>query len=322
MRYKRLLQALRPVDSNKDLARYIHFVELGSKTIFTVAGISFVIGLLIINSHLQKYGIHSSAFLKTEFVTAGALWIFLVSFASIELFLLAQALAKANEQMKEKMYGRAALLILLALTAYIGIFASGLYILSDNKMKYSSTELWVTIVLFFLTAWHGSQVFEKLRAISKSIGKTADSNSESYDYLSSIAYGLVVYLAFISSYAHFSYPHLSPVYGGGKAETVMLFPTDANTQIIKKLQLPWHGDSIGPVKIIFESQDDIYLVPAADEKRKAIRIRKDMIQAVVVESTEKNEKNQKQNNKIVSSPQTGRTQTQTQTQSIPTQTKP
>jgi len=52
-------------------------IEVASKTLLVMAGVSYVVGLFILNFHLREYGIFYLNFLQIEYVMTGALWAFL-----------------------------------------------------------------------------------------------------------------------------------------------------------------------------------------------------------------------------------------------------
>ena len=67
----------KPIMTTRDFVKAIPTLAFG------VSSVCFILGLLIVNLHLSKYGIYSKEFLRTEYLLAGAVCIILVVIAEI-----------------------------------------------------------------------------------------------------------------------------------------------------------------------------------------------------------------------------------------------
>lgn len=54
------------------------FLELSGRAIVVSLGVSYVFGLFIVNYHLGLYGVRSAGLLRSDYILAGATWLFLL----------------------------------------------------------------------------------------------------------------------------------------------------------------------------------------------------------------------------------------------------
>src|SRR4030095_357518 len=63
------------------IAGFREMVETAAKVLVGVSVLSYILGLLITNMHLRKYGAFHLTFAQFEYVLTGLLWLVLVGFA-------------------------------------------------------------------------------------------------------------------------------------------------------------------------------------------------------------------------------------------------
>src|SRR5262245_7885796 len=99
--------------------------------------------------------------------------------------------------------------------------------------------------------------------------------------------GFVVVLISLGGYANRIYPNLSPVYGGGKQQKLVLVAKPDQVTQLKSLgiNISLNSRQIGPLELIYEAAD--YLILSTPEEIKerdhvqSIRLKKDMLDAIL-----------------------------------------
>jgi hypothetical protein len=145
------------VDKNpptKYLSSWRDTVEVISKAGVAVIGIAYIVGLLILNLHIRKYGVYYLSFLQIEYVMVGLLWAFLVGLIYCFLFLVLYRIKDTYQesQTKGRRVWHIMWKILKILFVVFTLFSSLSYvlsILSDNEL--TMLRLWNWIVIGVLT---------------------------------------------------------------------------------------------------------------------------------------------------------------------------
>jgi len=263
---------------------------------FILVGWCYVVGLLILNLHLGQYGVFSLNLLQVEYVMAGALWTFLVGFTYCLLHFVALPLRSGHNEGEQppKRVGSAIRILTmggLALSALVFV----LFVLSDSELGLSQgSKILPTLAvggILVLTAMTFVQLTSDIQVIvqraflgqaSKKIDGVAKQAS-----LSIFGFPIIVLLLLLSIYALYAFPKFSPAIGGGQKQVVEFISKADQRETIINLGFPvLHGSQrFGPVEVIFETSDFLTLSPpkefSSEGKAKAIRIRKDLIEAVI-----------------------------------------
>ncbi len=78
-------------------------VETATKSGVAITGIAYIIGLLILNMHIRKYGVRYLSFLQIEYVMVGILLVFLVALVYFAaLVIMSQIIAIYNIEVTAK----------------------------------------------------------------------------------------------------------------------------------------------------------------------------------------------------------------------------
>jgi hypothetical protein len=99
--------------------------------------------------------------------------------------------------------------------------------------------------------------------------------------------GILFVLTTLGAYAIRVYPNLSPVYGGGKQQKLILVVKPDQVAQLKSLGINVNSENrqIGPLEVIYEAGDYLILsTPEEIKERKyiqSIRLRKDMFDAIL-----------------------------------------
>src|SRR5215470_9529305 len=65
------------------ITHFREVIEATAKVLVGVSVLSYIIGLLITNMHLRKYGVSHLSFAQFEYVLTGLLWLFLVGLSYV-----------------------------------------------------------------------------------------------------------------------------------------------------------------------------------------------------------------------------------------------
>lgn len=253
-------------------------IETATKAGLVLVGAAYVVGLLILNLHIRKYGVSYLGFLQIEYVMAGVLWGFLVAFTYALVVVWWHILKGAREDLKVKKFPQVLwrlLLVPFSLFAFFNLYSTTLNFLGEGqwlgyKWKVAFALVLNVLVIFNLT----TNVKGVLGQIRANIG------FKTFDLLYYVA-SLVIML---SVYTGLVFPYLSPTFGGGKPRSAVFIVKPEHTETIKAigLQSLLQERNVGPVEVIFEASDFFLISPPPDfsnSKVRAIRINKDLFHA-------------------------------------------
>lgn len=254
-------------------------------------GISYGLGLLIVNIYLNRYGVYTVELVRSDFVLVGAAFIFLVALATTSAargMVLVRRYPDAWKETKLRTrLWRITTVTVQALFAFVLAPALALVTLSRNAVGLDQWQIWLAAVLLSGTGVHAANLCRQAVQVVREALAPPNGEANTSGLMSQAYFALDVVLSLslsIGSYALLAYPHLAPAFGGANRDRVVLAPTQAGTEVARHLRLPMdaNGD-IGPVKLLSDTETELVIVAGDDSsyKTKAIRIRREYISAVV-----------------------------------------
>jgi hypothetical protein len=276
-----------------DIAKWREPIESIPKIGITIVGVAYVIGLLILNIHIGKFGVYYLGFFQVEYVMTGALWSFLSGITFFVCHLVKSQVEGIINQYKAEKKGvkLLPLLILQAMITLIGAPMSLVYvliILSGNKLSPFSLSFWLALGVLFINLGAILAVVLKVKKIYKYFIRRSESVQEEkmtkYQGFVDIFHNIIVFVLALGLYATYVFPELSPAYGGGKKQLAEFVIKADQKETIKTIGIETSNDDrrFGPVEVLFESPDFILIFPPKgfkNENVKAIRINKSLIDA-------------------------------------------
>lgn len=264
----------------RDSAKSIPTLIVGVSSIF------FVLGLLIVNVHLSKYGMFSKEFLRTEYVLAGAIFALMLVSAEVGFWHLKDWYQNVEEFWKN---GKFVKILLSPYMLLPLLFVPILLLLLGNhstvSMK-SIKSLGVPMTGVYLVSMNFYYAYlsvkDNIKIIFPEQAEIPLSISV-HKRISKLFWPLVLILMGIAFYAKSTYPYISAVYGGGSRSPVLIYPTDRGVKVCQTLSLPINpNQSVGPLEILTESEKELTILiqNGFSEKKIAIQLNKELLDAV------------------------------------------
>ncbi len=259
--------------------------EAASRIVVGLIGLAYVIGLLILNLHVRKYGIYYLNFLQIEYVMVGMLWACLVGSMYcllIAIFGRARQIYKTRE--RKAIFENIVYLLLTLLVAYTCLVFVLNVLTEAETVRYSG--YWKILGVLFLSAIGvfnvGSKVIE-LRTHLLSERAQRDKHSKFAQFFD-IFYMTVLLVVILGIYSNSVFPKISATFGGGKPQKAQFLIKTDRMETVKTMGLELQGDTprVGPLEVVFEASDFFLIIPPqgfTNDKIKAIRLNKDLIDA-------------------------------------------
>ena len=284
-----------------DLTTWKDRVEVGSKIGILGVSIAYAVGLIVLNIHVRQYGLNYLNFLQLEYILVGFLWILLVGATYfVSLFLVSTVRRVYNKE--HKAYGRIpkriikiGAIVFAVVSLYFAFTNLFFALLSDSTLIGITPTGLIAVGVVALNAFASYAVVDSIRSITR-LRLASHSDPEvgqekrhdlGYGFFREIALVLVV----LSLYSIYVFPYLLPEYGGGKSQRAEFILKDDGRETARALGFVFLPESrnIGPQEVIFEATDFFLLAPPPGhgDNVKAIRIRKDMVDAVFYVSGKK-----------------------------------
>ena len=261
------------------------FAEIGSKAGLAFIAACYVVGFLIVNLHLRKFGITYLGFLRTEYIIAGFVWAFLVALVYSLVALLFYRLRDLIRH--RKFSGLASSLVWLILILFgLGFFPfSALNVVTQRQTAIASSWGWRTIGILLLNAgvlFSISNIKSFVGSDQKGLPKL-DVRTYRWYWAFVCFYFAVTLVGSISLYSNYVFPLISSTFAGGSTQNVIFVIKGDQLDSAKSAGLQLSEDRKTTVEIIFEAPDFFLITPTigTGEKVKAIRIRKDLIDAIL-----------------------------------------
>jgi hypothetical protein len=273
--------------TSRSISTWREPIEIASKVLVAFIGLSYVIGLLILNLHVRKYGIFYLNFLHVEYVTVGILWICLVawvSFLMVSIFHRCKQIWATRNSKEAREH-----VLFLVLTLFVG-YSTVWYVLmvltasSDQRLPFSVDWKMLGVLLF--GAAGAFNIGIKLNDLAKYFRSERAKTNRAYKFFLGydVLYYIVLLVVGLSTYAGYAFPRISPTFGGGKPQRAEFLIKKDRIDTVKSigLQVPAEGLKVGPLEVVFEASDFFLIKPPqgfANVDVKAIRLNKDLIDA-------------------------------------------
>ncbi|MBI5435792.1 MAG: hypothetical protein HY937_01540 [Nitrosomonadales bacterium] len=265
--------------SPKEIIQAIPALAIG------ITATCFVLGLLIVNLRLAKFGIYSSEFMRSEYILAGAAFVFLVAVTRIGFKYGFSDVEKVSLLWKEKKYFRAAAQISIGM--FTGFMASSFALLTipGNNFDLVGWDFLCSIfILYFMGGIFNASYMRVTRLIQDAKSGSIVNNSIRVSRVHGLLVSIPFALLFIASYAYITYPHISSALGGGHKLPVVLTPTARGLEVSKSLALPIQNNQtmVGPIQVLTESEKElVVLIPdALTGKWHTVRLNRELFDAV------------------------------------------
>ena len=269
-------------------------IDIFSKTILVLFGSAYIVGLLILNFHIRKYGLYYLGFLQIEYVMVGLLWGFLVGSIYLFVYYLRHQIKQAYRQDgsgRLKIFART-INVLLTTVGGLAILYYILNVASESELDYRTRTPYTILLFLILNAAALFNISQEVRQVVRRFAVNDDKDARLYiraRYFF-ISYNLIILLVMLSAYTKYVFPALSPVFGGGKKQKAEFIIKADQVETVNLLGFQVNNRSIGPLEVIFEGADFFAVAPpegVAKNNVKAIRIRRDIVDAALYLSDKK-----------------------------------
>ncbi len=252
------------------MARALYSKAITARDLFTVlptgivgvTAVCFSIGLLIVNVQLGRHGVFSSDLVRSEYVLAGALFLFLTVGTALTGSYVKRQAKGGVEQSAEGHVLAGSWTIVRAIALLFLAVMSALVILSDFRLRFDDWRLWVAILVTLTTTRFAWEVVSLARSIWESAVDRAAAHDKSDDVEAltrQMAWTVPTMLLHLAMYSMFVYPNLSPAYGGGHKPDIVIILTAEGMAASARLGLPVKGNgaAIGPVRLLMASDNEV-----------------------------------------------------------------
>lgn len=290
-----------------NIGKWREHIELASKTILILFGISYFAGLFILNLYIKSYGIHYLGFLQVEYVMVGGLWLFLTGLmycfvseaaAQVQAIKVGEAKTQEGEQRQKPKTGTVIKVTIIRLVGLLVLMVIGIPLfnlvigyVSDGKELIFTISYWKIIFALGMSAsWvgifgRGLYVAYLTFVHKKKFEKVIPIPLKRGIYFDAMWNGLLL-IGALSFYSKYAYPEFSPAFGGGRKQKVefIIKADQISTMAALGLQVASDSRSTGTVEVIFEAPDFFAITPPQDfgnKQVKAIRIKKDIVDAAL-----------------------------------------
>ena len=259
--------------------RLTPWIEPVAKGTAVVVAACYAIGFLIKNFYLARWSTFSAKFLEVEYALSGALFL-VVALISIVFAWVGRSVVRSARVVQNshryalggrlKAYVRT-LVVLATDTGIVAAILAAIY-----REPFGSRDYLLAILVFaglplmIVFAW-------------KDIAQFWHDYVQGRPAMSFVAAGIL--LGAMAFHAYFIYPHVPPVYGGGKHITIKLRATDTGAQILQDVGFRSERSHSHVFVVDLIAEDESYLTlvaPRTNEiSRSAIRMRRDDVSSIV-----------------------------------------
>lgn len=265
--------------TSEELARTF---ELASKIALTMLGLAYVLGLVIVNLYLRRFGFFSAGLLRVEYVMAGVLWLMLFGLGYLFEIFIRRGIESAKYFWANRRRTKA---IIRALASITVPFFALLFILLKlfNDFSVRSSRDWQAVLFIIVTP----SVFLNFGTVLKAGWhhyRKSETDPTSRPPVFMVAVQGVTLLTFLTYYAQAAYPRIHPSYGGGAPSEVRIVASGAAAQVLES------ATNIQPTgatfDLIADTGDWLVVTPHEpqhewpSESRAAFRIRRDDVVAI------------------------------------------
>jgi hypothetical protein len=259
-----------------------HLGELADLTVriaLAIVSMCYVVGFLVVNIHLARYGIVAESLLRVRYIATGALALLLQMFvittwgASMAVVFGEIARLKAGSGDRPRWASIARIVI-------VPVFVVGMLVLMIGALSISregaitqwrqslTADMRIAIVSFVrLSSCALMTVVLPLKASDWIRGMVSLNRPRNPHGLKTEVLIVDVFVGFLGAilaiivYTYSVYPVLNPAFGGGAHRRILLLPREAEISSLAVLGLrPGVNGLIGPVSLIEETSDSLILL--------------------------------------------------------------
>jgi hypothetical protein len=260
------------------------WVELGLRGAVAVSLFTYIVGLLIVNFHLGRYGMTDFGLLRAEYLFAGSIWLFLVVWMALAIRWAKVEIGTKITKWKSGKKKAVRLFNLIA-EAFAFVLAPLIplpFLTGDGHALYH-WKAWYGALVLAGTGLGLLLLFRTVSAVVHPAGKLLP--DQPFRWFGPL-WAVYALLVFIGVYAYDVFPFISPIFGGGQLRSVQLIAKIEQLTLFKVLGVEIHDDRITqPLALILETDDSLTLLPprkdGADKHLKAILVKKTWIDAIL-----------------------------------------
>jgi hypothetical protein len=308
------------MDNNTDFT-YASLIESISKVSLLLVGLSYIFGFLIVNSHLNSYGITYIDVLKAKYLATGAMFLLLMLLSGISLYpFVLFFLNRESSTKREEMFFSIGSLFFLQyffqtiapgvisikpfsgsnLTMYImaglSLVLFMIFGFIEKLSKYRVIfHFALNAILAYLFFELGALWFLVILIISaflfarflSDLTKVLSKQIQISDLAWSTIIVVTIIFSLCRSYSYNIYPKVLNEYGGGKPITMTLILTDEKKAKIKIDGLHSIDKKIEDVTLLDEDGEYFFFQKKDLKQIKALRIKKSLVNAILYKEESK-----------------------------------
>jgi len=257
------------------LAREI--VTVGTSLVLSLAGLAYVLGILIITIRLGAVGVPAPDLAQPRYALVGGLFLFLVSLAAAAIGAGILGFREAIARIKDHHPVAGGIQMLASL---VSCFAPMIAIqfLTRFRLDFSYREAWIILAILLLSAFNMVPLAQSLRLFWQSPHENQARPAHPISLTYAFLWELLVVVMSITGYSLSVYPRLSPVFGGGRPSQIVLVVAPDKISVIRMtgIAVASNGRSEA-VALLFEDGSNYYVERTSGSQTLTARIRKDAV---------------------------------------------
>ena len=261
------------------MAALKNVLDLVGKLIFGLAGLCYVLGVVVVTIHLRRYGVNSLDLPQLHYVTAGV-WVVLPVAAILIFLIFAIFLATTQvENLRRKSSSVDKLGLFLG--TGMAVIAVVTFFWRNVGIEFSWTNVvWIPLMGMFATVMIlAGAVASKGITRSSPIGETLQP-------MGALIGGLILFAAYVLLFATHTYQAIPWATGGGRASQVRLFMAADSRPYVQGLKLTLAAQpqtelvETDSIKLLLTT-DKLFVVLNADGK--AVSVPADLVKGIAYE---------------------------------------
>jgi len=205
-------------------------LDVFGKLIFGLAGLCYVLGVVVVTIHLRQYGVNSLDLSQLHYVTAGV-WVVLpiACITTFIIFAIFLAASQTDENQRSRSWSDRIYTAFSAVSVLIFII---LFFWPKIGIEFSwKSVVWIPIIGSFATLmiFVGGLSLRKLTRTTTVKG--------ALPFIVTPILGLGLFAAYVLLFAQYTYPSIPWATGGGRASSVRLFITPESMPYLQGLKV-------------------------------------------------------------------------------------
>lgn len=253
-----------------------------TRAVVVVGALSYGVGLVIVNGHLLRYGVHAISVLRADYIMAGVLWAVLVAIPLFAVLGARRTWDYVKRDWAERRRGLAVLKSVLSIVVMPGLLYFPLMVLTGRPAQLGEWQYWGVVGTIWYSAvgilFAGATVATHTRTWT-----TKGAHVVEFP-IYEVAFQCFWLISTVGLYSRVVYPSILPMYGGGRPAAVRLIPAPGAADTLRSLSLGLDTPTDGPpaVELIAESDDWLVLARLNRQGQGAmpVRVKRDLIAAI------------------------------------------